>query len=685
MSDPNPQQHDDDRREEEEYFAGALTDPFFTPPPGWGQSPWRWRLPLLALGLLLLGAVGLRLYVNSNAMRSLLREKVEGQLQERLGEGSVGETFYVDWFGRLTFGPLVIPSPDPADTAPVVKVGAIVVRAKWSSLLSGRPEVAEVHFRDIEVNTGYRGAALRALGDRVRERQRERAEARAAAGTPESKGPRVPLPELTFEGLAVNALWEEAGEGLDAVVHKVGPLRGKFSYQKVESEHRVEFDAKLPKGGRGTVLARWVPDERYGVRIFAQDVHVSELPEAFRAERPSADEYGMDLRPKPPLLPASGLLTVDLQVAAEPGFDTGAAAVAVYVKDLFLVGDRLASEPVGPWRLRAGGNLRWNRPEQKVTVDGGYVDLGDERKLRINYEGEVSLADSYFFATAHVSDLDYQAAVDSLPPMLVPGKGAPRFVGPMTASVRMGGPLRDKSIWDVEAKLDLSRLKDAPPTDGLIDFRGPFTHIPLESKREQGIVLGPQNPNFIPLAQMPAYLYRAVTTSEDAGFFSHRGFDFQEMKASLVKAAEEGKVTRGASTITQQLAKNLFLSRERTYARKIREALITIALEANLSKKRLMEIYLNIIEWGPNLYGIGEAARHYFGKDARSLTVKEAAFLATIIPNPVRYHSFYERDALTPQWDQKLRFLLQRMRDAGWISWSQYEEAIAEPLVFHHD
>ena len=100
-----------------------------------------------------------------------------------------------------------------------------------------------------------------------------------------------------------------------------------------------------------------------------------------------------------------------------------------------------------------------------------------------------------------------------------------------------------------------------------------------------------------------------------------------------------GRLQRGGSTISQQLSKNLFLSRDRTLVRKVREALITVALEGTVPKARLLEIYLNLIEWGPSLHGIGPAARHYLGKDARALTPREACFLVTLVPSPVRSHA----------------------------------------------
>jgi len=139
---------------------------------------------------------------------------------------------------------------------------------------------------------------------------------------------------------------------------------------------------------------------------------------------------------------------------------------------------------------------------------------------------------------------------------------------------------------------------------------------------------------------------------------------------------------RGASTLTQQLAKNLFLSRERTFARKVREALFTLALEASLPKARLMEIYLNIIEWGPGIYGLGEASRHYFGVNPRQLTVQQAAFLATIIPNPVRYHVFYEKGRLTPNWQHRVRDLVRKLETNGFIDSGQAFEAQYTALRF---
>jgi len=139
---------------------------------------------------------------------------------------------------------------------------------------------------------------------------------------------------------------------------------------------------------------------------------------------------------------------------------------------------------------------------------------------------------------------------------------------------------------------------------------------------------------WVSYGRISPHLKRAVTVSEDAAFWDHEGVDYFELRASLERNWREGRVVRGASTITQQLAKNLYLSESRTPMRKFRELLIARRLEAELSKARILEIYLNVIEWGDGIYGIEAAARTYFRKSASALAPAEAALLAGAIINP---------------------------------------------------
>jgi len=139
---------------------------------------------------------------------------------------------------------------------------------------------------------------------------------------------------------------------------------------------------------------------------------------------------------------------------------------------------------------------------------------------------------------------------------------------------------------------------------------------------------------WVPYDRISRNLVRAVLAGEDSRFFDHSGFDWEEIEKAIEENIEKGEFKRGASTISQQLAKNLFLSTSKNPARKLHEALITWEMELILSKRRILEIYLNVIEWGDGIYGAEAAARAYFNTSAASLSAEQAAFLSAMIPNP---------------------------------------------------
>lgn len=140
-----------------------------------------------------------------------------------------------------------------------------------------------------------------------------------------------------------------------------------------------------------------------------------------------------------------------------------------------------------------------------------------------------------------------------------------------------------------------------------------------------------------PLSRISPYLVKAVLISEDDKFYQHEGFDFDAIEKALEKDIEQKKFRFGGSTISQQLAKNLYLSPSKNPLRKLREAILTWRLEKTLSKKRILEIYLNVAEWGEGIFGIEAASFHYYGKPASALIPEEAARLASVLPNPRKY------------------------------------------------
>lgn len=142
---------------------------------------------------------------------------------------------------------------------------------------------------------------------------------------------------------------------------------------------------------------------------------------------------------------------------------------------------------------------------------------------------------------------------------------------------------------------------------------------------------------WVPYERVSTQLKRAVVAAEDAKFVGHEGFDWEAISKAMEKNEKRGKVVSGASTISQQLAKNLFLSGDRSWLRKGQEAVITWMLEATLSKRRILELYLNFAEWGEGVFGAEAAARYHFGINAAALNSSQAAFLAAILPSPRRY------------------------------------------------
>ena len=162
---------------------------------------------------------------------------------------------------------------------------------------------------------------------------------------------------------------------------------------------------------------------------------------------------------------------------------------------------------------------------------------------------------------------------------------------------------------------------------------------------------------WVPYERISIHLKRAVVAAEDARFLDHEGFDWAAIQKAMTKNEKKGKVVAGASTISQQLAKNLFLSGERSWLRKGQEAIITWMLEDTLSKQRILELYLNVAEWGDGVFGAEAAARHHFGVGAAALNAEQAAWLAVILPSPRRY----DRGRLTPYLSGRVNTILARM------------------------
>ena len=171
-------------------------------------------------------------------------------------------------------------------------------------------------------------------------------------------------------------------------------------------------------------------------------------------------------------------------------------------------------------------------------------------------------------------------------------------------------------------------------------------------------LLGPKNRDWTPSASIPAEMKWAVILAEDANFYKHEGVDVKALKRAIKHDLEKKSLKRGASTITQQTAKNIFLSREKTITRKLKEVYLAVRMEQELTKGRIIELYLNVVELGPMVYGVGHASRFYFGKPAAEMTPRECAFLAAMLPGPrVAYNPYRSMAKVLRRSDMILKLL----------------------------
>ena len=215
-----------------------------------------------------------------------------------------------------------------------------------------------------------------------------------------------------------------------------------------------------------------------------------------------------------------------------------------------------------------------------------------------------------------------------------------------------------------------------PPVSSLADKK---LNLTIQVRDWQGnehpFLLGPKSRRWTPLNQIPAEMKWAVILAEDSNFYKHEGIDVKAIKQAIKYDLEKKSLARGASTITQQVAKNVFLSREKTLTRKLKEVYLAWRMEQELTKGRILELYLNVVELGPMVYGVGHGAQYYFGKPASALTPRECAFLAAMLPGPrVAYNPYRNLGKVL----NRSTTILRKLRSSGVISADELQAGLAQ-------
>ncbi len=278
-----------------------------------------------------------------------------------------------------------------------------------------------------------------------------------------------------------------------------------------------------------------------------------------------------------------------------------------------------------------------------------------------------------------------QDVLRALPPDLVPALQGFELEGDfdMWAKVDADFADLDALVLDGDVAAWNCKVTRPPPSANAANLVGSFTHrVTMRDGRTRTVQLYTGSSTFTPLEEISPYMVGAVLTTEDGGFYRHKGFLPSQFQTALQRNLAAGKVRLGASTISMQMIKNVWLSHERTLSRKAQEMFLTWYVETQVSKRRILEIYLNIVELGPGIYGVTRAAEHYFGKSPGELTPVEAMYLAMMLPSPVRRHVHYCNGAPSEKFLAKVHRLLGIMAGRGRIDALDYEVYKNEPVVF---
>jgi len=287
--------------------------------------------------------------------------------------------------------------------------------------------------------------------------------------------------------------------------------------------------------------------------------------------------------------------------------------------------------------------------------------------------------------SAQIQPVACQRVLEAIPEELVPALARFELSGTFAARADADIDYARLDALTLQAKIGIDgcRIRRTPPHAEPRRLAGGFIHrVQLRSGEVRELELYAGSSDFTPFSEISPYMVQAVLTTEDGGFWRHHGFLPSQFEVALRRNLSEDRIRLGASTITMQMVKNVLLSHERTLARKLQELFLTWYVETAIGKERILELYLNAIEYGPAIYGITHAAKHYFGKRPIDLTPPEAAYLALMLPSPVRRHAHYCQGQLSDAFRIKLQRILSIMHQRERLSDLEYEVWKDQPITF---
>ena len=361
----------------------------------------------------------------------------------------------------------------------------------------------------------------------------------------------------------------------------------------------------------------------------------------------------------------------------------------------------VSSQPLGPvyFDLKASGS--YQPTSRLLTIDSGTVSLPNhenreygDRAARFALNGSwqmepPSLGGQVVNAHLSLPSTPCQTVLNAAPQGLLPALNGFRLSGDVAATLDIS--MKTRSLGDAYVSLHDTlfncKVDEAPYAYSAERLNGPFSIRRQVTKNSPpiDIEVSPSSPTYASLDKVSHNVNSTFVASEDAGFYLHKGVDINAIASALRRDLSEQRIALGGSTITMQTVKNLFLTPERTMSRKAQEIFLAWHLEHILSKDRILEIYVNIVELGPGIYGITTASQRFFGKSPDGLNLVEAAYLANLLPSPKIRYRYFCQGRVTANFRELVNGLLKRMVNLRHITSERFVEALSAPIEFNED
>jgi hypothetical protein len=387
--------------------------------------------------------------------------------------------------------------------------------------------------------------------------------------------------------------------------------------------------------------------------------------------------------------PEQSKLDGELVVRSE-GVDEVVFQGDIAVQNASLYAPRLAPAPIRGISSRVTGQGKWIPKRRRLELYQAALHLpartpnadSTGAHAAVTLRGALEWAPDHYLVQidSTMPATPCQNVVDAIPNDLLGEYSGFQLQGLMSGKLtsHIDSRALDHAVLDIKVS-DSCEFVGVPAPADVSRFASAFTHQVVEPDGQVfQMETGPQTAQWTPLGSITMFLVHAILAHEDGGFWGHHGFYVRSIRDALVVNLKAKRYRKGASTITMQTVKNLFLKREKTLARKMQEAVLTWMIEHMLRKSDILELYLNVIEYGPRVYGIRDAARYYFNTTPDKLTPAQSVYLATLLPNPKLYSASARRGYLSDTWITRIRRILEKMYMRGQINKQALEYGIAE-------